>query len=189
MCFHARLLYSGCNHSVFLEASRPCQVEKAFDCGEVDTGCSQMWSHGFNTVKVDGNCTKCTATACKMSYKLSVVKEQLKFLSNQLQDISKRTSSKSSSSSDGTTDGDESSSEDASGPSTELPSSPTTTRTAGSEERNAKTGTADTSMELGSTSGSGDEEKAEDGDEKMMEVSYRDPMHRPLRLLALAYLD
>jgi len=200
MCFHARLLYSGCNHSVFLEASRLCPTEKAFDRGEVDTGCSQMWSHGFNTVKVDGNCAKCTATACKTNYKLSVIKEQLKFLSGQLQGISKRAKSKSSSSSDGTaTDGDESGSEDASGPGTKLSSSSSsanTTRTIWSEEKKTKTELVDTAIEFGPNGcDGGDDEgkkkkkKIEDGDEKMMEVSYHDPMHRPLRLLAPELLD
>ncbi|KAK4170414.1 hypothetical protein QBC43DRAFT_182002, partial [Cladorrhinum sp. PSN259] len=81
MCFHNRVVFR-CNHWCFLDLSRPCPAEQSFSRGEVKTGCSHMWSHGFDTIRVGENCTKCDATIRKETYKLGLVKEQLRFLSD-----------------------------------------------------------------------------------------------------------
>ncbi|KAK3996524.1 hypothetical protein QBC44DRAFT_232127 [Cladorrhinum sp. PSN332] len=77
MCLHKRVVYS-CNHWAFLELSKPCPVEQSFIQGKGKTGCSQMWSHGFDAVRVGESCTKCAAAIRKENYKLGLVKEHLK---------------------------------------------------------------------------------------------------------------
>ncbi|AEO65462.1 uncharacterized protein THITE_27672, partial [Thermothielavioides terrestris NRRL 8126] len=79
MCFHRRVVF-GCGHHAWQGLTRPCEREKAFNRGEVDTGCSVMWSHGFDTTRVQEDCAKCKDTKAGQEFRLGVVKEQIKAL-------------------------------------------------------------------------------------------------------------
>ncbi|KAK4230975.1 hypothetical protein QBC38DRAFT_355589 [Podospora fimiseda] len=198
MCLHKRVVYT-CNHSAFLELCKPCPVEQSFIRGEVTTGCSQMWSHGFDAFRVGENCAQCAATIKKENDKLALIKEQLKLLKNKLQEIQQRVvdgdekgksstntaaaaedhcSSSSNSTSDEDADNNQSSQGTATD-TTDLSSSPTRAST-WSVDRSPKTQrTSDTSLIQSSHHGrddGDDEEKSEgegDGEERMMTMEVR----------------
>ncbi|KAK4131737.1 hypothetical protein BT67DRAFT_444524 [Trichocladium antarcticum] len=86
MCYHSRLVF-GCSHHAWLGVSRPCELEKAFGRGEVNTGCSTKWSHGFDTTRIPQKCRRCVRSEARQGYRLSVVKNQIKALKEQLQMI------------------------------------------------------------------------------------------------------
>ncbi len=86
MCFHRRLVFS-CNHHVWLGITRPCPVEESFDRGEIDTGCSVRWSHGFDTVRIQSECPKCLERQAGEQFRLGVIKDQIKVLKEHLRMI------------------------------------------------------------------------------------------------------
>ncbi|KAL2175412.1 uncharacterized protein P884DRAFT_279217 [Thermothelomyces heterothallicus CBS 202.75] len=83
MCFHRRLVF-GCAHHAWLGITRPCETEASFDRGETDTGCSVRWSHGYDTIRVRAKCRTCIKAQEGTSFRLGVVKEQLKVLKEHL---------------------------------------------------------------------------------------------------------
>ena len=85
MCFHKRLIFPTCNHSAFLFLTRPCAVEQAFARGEVDVGCSSVWSHGYDTIRVSGLiCPQCAERKAKEDVRVGEVKERLRGLREKL---------------------------------------------------------------------------------------------------------
>jgi hypothetical protein len=86
MCFHRRLVFA-CSHYAWLGLTRPCELEQSFDRGDVDTGCSAMWSHGFDTVRVQDNCARCTKAQKSHSYRFGIVKDQIAVLKEHLRMI------------------------------------------------------------------------------------------------------
>ncbi|KAL2165941.1 hypothetical protein VTG60DRAFT_3583 [Thermothelomyces hinnuleus] len=83
MCFHRRLVF-GCAHHAWLGITRPCETEASFDRGETDTGCSVRWSHGYDTIRVQAKCRTCIKAQEGTSFRLGIVKEQLKALKEHL---------------------------------------------------------------------------------------------------------
>ena len=83
MCFHRRLVFS-CNHHAWLGITRPCPVEESFNRGEVDTGCSVRWSHGFDTIRIQSGCPKCLERQAGEQFRLGVVKDQIRVLKEHL---------------------------------------------------------------------------------------------------------
>ncbi|KAJ4290128.1 putative endonuclease lcl3 [Collariella sp. IMI 366227] len=83
MCYHRRLLFA-CSHYAWLNLTRPCVVEKSFSRGKTDVGCAVKWSHGFDTIRVQKDCPKCAATREDDSFRLSVIKDQIQALKEQL---------------------------------------------------------------------------------------------------------
>ncbi|AEO54444.1 hypothetical protein MYCTH_2089049 [Thermothelomyces thermophilus ATCC 42464] len=83
MCFHRRLVF-GCAHHAWLGITRPCETEASFDRGETDTGCGVRWSHGYDTIRVRAKCRTCIKAQEGTSFRLGIVKEQLKALREHL---------------------------------------------------------------------------------------------------------
>ena len=86
MCFHSRLVF-GCNHHAWLGISRSCDLEKSFDRGEVNTGCGVMWSHGFDTVRIEATCPRCAESQASQNFRLGVVKDQIRVLNERIKMI------------------------------------------------------------------------------------------------------
>lgn len=83
MCFHRRLVFS-CSHHAWLSLTKRCETEESFERGDIDTGCSIRWSHGYDTVRVQDKCTKCAGTQQGDSYRFGVVKDQIQALKEHL---------------------------------------------------------------------------------------------------------
>lgn len=80
MCFHSRVVFS-CGHHEWRDIISPCQVEREFDKGLRDEGCSEMWSHGFYTIRVtQQDCKGCAERYSKVSDKFTAIKERLQTL-------------------------------------------------------------------------------------------------------------
>ncbi|KAK3903244.1 hypothetical protein C8A05DRAFT_14784 [Staphylotrichum tortipilum] len=86
MCFHKRLVFA-CNHHAWLNLTRPCALEQSFNRGEVDTGCDFKWSHGFDTISIQGSCSKCARVQASHKTRLSKAKEKIKALKAKLKTI------------------------------------------------------------------------------------------------------
>jgi hypothetical protein len=67
MCIHKRVIFSSCFHYGWGPLARPCYIERAFQTGEINTGCTTMGSVVFHTVKVEGACRRCDAKASRMA--------------------------------------------------------------------------------------------------------------------------
>ncbi|KAK4033999.1 hypothetical protein C8A01DRAFT_39517 [Parachaetomium inaequale] len=83
MCFHRRLVFA-CSHHAWLGLTRPCELEQSFDRGDVDTGCSARWSHGFDTVRMQAKCPRCTKTQEGHRFRFGIVKDQIAVLKEHL---------------------------------------------------------------------------------------------------------
>ncbi|KAK0751686.1 hypothetical protein B0T18DRAFT_74884 [Schizothecium vesticola] len=79
MCFHSRLIH-GCGHYQWGGVFVRCSTERRFDKGELDEGCSAMWSHGFRTIGTVAQCPKCVKAKAKTDDKLAAIKAQLRAL-------------------------------------------------------------------------------------------------------------
>ncbi|KAK0656826.1 hypothetical protein B0T16DRAFT_46851 [Cercophora newfieldiana] len=79
MCFHRRTLYQ-CNHFTWGKIYKACEVEKKFNAGEANEGCSQMWSHIFCTRAVEVDCEKCIKETKEIRNKISQAKDALRKL-------------------------------------------------------------------------------------------------------------
>lgn len=79
MCFHSRLIH-GCGHSQWGGVFVRCSTERRFDKGELDEGCSAMWSHGFRTISTVAQCPKCVKARANTDDKLAAIKAQLQAL-------------------------------------------------------------------------------------------------------------
>lgn len=85
MCFHSRVVFS-CGHHEWRGIISPCQVEREFDNGLRDEGCSEMWSHGYRTVRIDRqSCKPCNERHTKISDKFAAIKERLQILREDLE--------------------------------------------------------------------------------------------------------
>ncbi|KAK0730814.1 hypothetical protein B0H67DRAFT_445715, partial [Lasiosphaeris hirsuta] len=79
MCHHGRTLFS-CGHSEWKGLNNMCHLEEAFERGERDEGCSEMWSHGFNTIRVDVLCEPCTLAKEMIDHRFQAIKQRIKAL-------------------------------------------------------------------------------------------------------------
>ncbi len=64
---------------------QPCSAEEDFQSGKTSTGCNQMWSHGYDTFRVQHKCHKCVDELAIRQFRFGVVKDQLKVLKEHLE--------------------------------------------------------------------------------------------------------
>jgi hypothetical protein len=83
MCFHHRLVFS-CSHHAWLGVTQPCAVEESFNNYVIDTGCNVRWSHGYDTIRTQAKCRKCSNTEKGHSFRFGIVKDQIKVLKEHL---------------------------------------------------------------------------------------------------------
>ncbi|KAK4181194.1 hypothetical protein QBC36DRAFT_175818 [Triangularia setosa] len=89
MCFHKRFLFA-CSHYAWLttpESVRPCEVERRFIRGATMIGCkgcTQMWSHGFYTIRVGGDCQGCVSKRRRTESTIGEVREVIRALRTNL---------------------------------------------------------------------------------------------------------
>lgn len=163
MCFHRRVLFR-CNHFVWLGISRSCDTEKEFKRGKTDVGCTVMWSHGFDTVRVQLKCPSCTAAEERDGFKLEVLKDRISVLKEYLQRIKGLP---------------EVTEEEWLNPETEPgPTSEDTADDAAAESRSGSSEEPGETADTGNTSIADDEAK-DSAPTRQTEV---DPRHRPFRL-------
>ncbi|KAK4154648.1 hypothetical protein C8A00DRAFT_14222 [Chaetomidium leptoderma] len=84
MCFHKRLVFA-CSHHAWLGVTQPCELEEAFNRREVNTGCSVMWSHGYDTIRIQAKCPKCAKTQAGHGFRFGIVKDRIKVLKEHLE--------------------------------------------------------------------------------------------------------
>jgi hypothetical protein len=58
MCIHKRIVFA-CNHFVFTQEVRPCEVEVAFLNGHLSASCDTMFAHPLHSVLVQKQCREC----------------------------------------------------------------------------------------------------------------------------------
>jgi hypothetical protein len=80
MCHHRRLIYAGCNHSLWGDLVRPCEDELAFQRGEQDVGCTLMLSHGIHARRVEGLCKPCRERKTATDAKFVSVRDRIRDL-------------------------------------------------------------------------------------------------------------
>lgn len=79
MCHHYRLVY-GCNHHAWLAKARSCVIEKRFEAGLSDEGCSVMVSHPLKTTRICRGCPDCEKKKASTDAKIEKIKSLLKTL-------------------------------------------------------------------------------------------------------------
>lgn len=80
MCYHRRLLYGACNHSAWLAKVHSCEIEKGFEAGFTDEGCSWMFAHPLKTMRLNRLCPECDAKKTWSDTRLGKIKTLLKGL-------------------------------------------------------------------------------------------------------------
>lgn len=86
MCYHRRLIF-GCNHHAWLEITKPCEVEEAFNSGQADTGCDRQWSHPFHVIRIQSKCGQCVKRQKGDNFQLGTVKDRIKAIKERLERI------------------------------------------------------------------------------------------------------
>ncbi|KAL2119005.1 hypothetical protein VTJ04DRAFT_5964 [Mycothermus thermophilus] len=79
MCYHRRLVFT-CMHYAWQAGppTQPCERERAFQNGEVETGCDERWSHGYDTVRVRSPCEACEKQKAEDARRVAAVKEKIR---------------------------------------------------------------------------------------------------------------
>ncbi|KAK4451466.1 hypothetical protein QBC34DRAFT_401081 [Podospora aff. communis PSN243] len=75
MCYHWRVIFKGCGHHAWGGMAKACEVEKKFNNGETDEGCSEMWSRTVCTILVKPECRDCVKKSAKIEKKLDAAKD------------------------------------------------------------------------------------------------------------------
>lgn len=83
MCVHRRLVFD-CVHQAWLGISQLCEVQQAYSRDRTNMACSERWTHGFDTVRIQSKCPRCIKRQNGDRSKLNAVKDQIKALKEQL---------------------------------------------------------------------------------------------------------
>jgi hypothetical protein len=83
MCVHRRLIFD-CVHQAWLGVSGFCELQQVYDRHKINMVCSERWTHGHETIRIQSKCDRCTERQNSDRSKLDAVKDQIKALKEQL---------------------------------------------------------------------------------------------------------